>query len=82
MEGAPCCETDLVEELIVVDHPKPNQCEPLSDPKRLFVGFLSPSSSCEPRGMIASARLRWNSEARVDGRQFVGDVALDQMVRP
>lgn len=77
-----CCETDLVEELIVVDNPKSNQCETLSDPKRFFMGLLSPSSYCKSRSMIASARLCWDSKTRVYGRKLVSDVALHQLVRP
>lgn len=73
-----CDETDLVEELLVVNHSEPNKCEPFGNLQRRLVGFLRPSRLCESDGMVASVRFRWNSKARVDSREFISDITLHQ----
>jgi len=71
-------ESDLVEELLVVDHPEPNKCKSFGNLEGRLVSFFRPSSLCEPDGVVASAGFRWNSEARVDRGKFVSDIPLCQ----
>ena len=70
-----------MEELIAVDHPRPNQCESLGNPKRLSMGPPGPASPCGFYCVITSAGLCWNGEAQVDGRKFISDVTLFQWAR-
>jgi len=71
-------EVDLVEELLVVDHPESNKCKSFGNLEGRLVSFFRPSSLRESDSMIAPAGFRWDSEARVDRGKFVSDIALCQ----
>lgn len=69
-------ESDLVEELFVVDHPEPNKCKSFGNLEGRLVSFFRPSGLRESDGVVAPTGFRWNSEARVDGGKFVSDISL------